>query len=286
VILAEIGGERMGEGSGYVCRGFRKGDEDGVKSLIKRVFGGFLEGDYWGWKYERNPNFDPSLVVVAEEGGKIVGCNHWLVRDLKFSGGSHIKTVLGADIAVDPEHRRKGIGKSLLLYFRSSKAFRDKQVVFSYMFPNPDVINPLYRPAAFYIKSPNFTARYAKILNWNKFRKRLEAVNKRIMLDDGLRVKVAALNMGVLFRIKDAPALALKLDGEGIRIDDDVEKNPDVVFSIGLGTLNGLGSSKRKFFGLIKAWLSGKLGINGSLRSLVKLSRNLWVFSEILGFQV
>lgn len=276
----------MAEGSCYVYRGFEKGDEDGVKSLIKRVFSGFLEGDYWEWKYKRNPGFDPSLVVVAEDRGKIVGCNHWLVRDLKFSNNSYIKTVLGADIAVDPEYRRKGIGKSLLLFLRNSKAFRDREVVFSYMFPNPDVVNPLYRPAASYIAAPNFTTRYAKILNWNKFRKRLEAANIRIMADEGLRVKVAGLNMGVLFRIEEAPVLPLRFNEEGIRIDSTVEKDPDVVFRIGLAALECLGSSRRKFFGLMKAWLSGKLKIRGSLLGLARLSRNLWVFSEILGLRV
>ena len=60
--------------SSYLFRVLKNEDEDSVKALIKRVFSGFLDGDYWEWKYKRNPDFDSSLVVVAERNVKKNGC--------------------------------------------------------------------------------------------------------------------------------------------------------------------------------------------------------------------
>ncbi len=268
--------------SGYLFRVLKNEDEDSVKALIKRVFSGFLDGDYWEWKYKRNPDFDSSLVVIAEKNGEIVGCNHWLVRDLKLSGDLAVKAVLGADVAVDSRHRRRGIGKSLLLFLRSSKAFKRKKAVISYMYPNPDVINPLYKPAAFYIAAPNLTTRYAKILSWDKVGKRIEKVNRRIRSDRELQAKMSGLRLNVLFQIDGAPPLPLRLAESGLEIDEAVVADPDVVFSVDLGTLLSLGRVKRKVFGLIRAWLSGRLQIKGSLGDLVRLYRNFWFFRDIL----
>jgi len=50
--------------------------------------------------------FDPCLVAIAEENGKIVGCNHWLLRDIKVSSSSVGSAILSGDLAVHPNHRK------------------------------------------------------------------------------------------------------------------------------------------------------------------------------------
>jgi len=271
----------MKKDSAYAYRTLRSKDEGALKALVKNAFSDFLEGDYWDWKYKRNPTFDPSLVAVAEKDGEIVGCNHWLIRDLKFSNKHVIRAVLGADITVSPQHRRQGIGKSLLLFLRSSKAFKEKKAVISYMFPNPELINPLYRPSAFYVPAPNKTASYVKILNWNRLKKRLETINKRIKSDQELREKASKLNMKVLFQIGEAPNLPLKISDEGIKIDETNPKNTHVIFKIDLATLESLKGAKNKTYKLLKAWFTGKLKIKGNFSDMIKLYRNFWIFSEI-----
>lgn len=283
VIMDDAQGNCMRKDSGYLYRVLSDGDEDGVKALIKSVFGGFLGGDYWEWKYRRNPDFDPSLVVVAEKDGEVVGCNHWLVRNFKLSDDLVVKAALGADIAVSPKHRRRGIGKSLLLLLRSSKAFKEKKAVISYMYPNPEMINPLYRPAAFYVAAPNLTTRYTKILNWNKLKKRLEKVNRRLRSNQELQAKLSRLDLRLLFHIGGSPPLPLRIGEDGLVIDEAVVENPDVVFRVDLGTLESFGGAKNKTLRLIGAWLRGKLRIKGSLSHMVRLGRNFWIFHEIFG---
>lgn len=269
--------------SEYSYRVFRGEDEGSVKALVKGSFSGFLEGEYWDWKYGENPGFDPSLIAVAEKDGKVVGCNHWLVRDLKFSEALAIRTVLGADLTVSPEHRRRGIGRSLLLFLRSSKAFKEKGAVISYMFPNPEMISPLYRPSAFYISAPSRTTRYVKILNWGRLKKRLESVNRRVKADEELLERVTSLNMRILFQISEAPPLVLKMGDEGVEVEETNREHSDVAFSLDLATLEALKGAENKTYKLLRAWLTGKLKIRGSLSKLIKLYRNFWIFQEIFG---
>jgi len=269
----------------YLYSVLRTEDEDAVKALVKNVFSGFLEGDYWDWKFKRNPDFDPSLVVVAEKDGAIVGCNHWLVRELRFSSKLKARTILGADIAVDTKHRRQGIGKSLLLFLRSSEAFKEKGAVLSYMFPNPDMINPLYRPAVYYIAAPNKTTRYTKVLNWSKLKKRLEILNRRLSTDNVFKEKMSSLKIKAVFKIGEAPVLPLRIDERGVEVNEAVIENTDVTFRIDLATLQSIGGAKHKTLRLIKAFLQGKLKVTGKLSTIVRLYRNFWIFREIFSLR-
>jgi hypothetical protein len=74
----------MSEKNDYSCRVFRCEDEEEVRQLTKNVFNIFLDGEFWIWKYKLNPSFNPSLVMVAERDGVIIGCNHWLLRNFKL----------------------------------------------------------------------------------------------------------------------------------------------------------------------------------------------------------
>ena len=109
----------------------------------------------WFWKYRLNPNFDNSLVVIAEKDGKLVGSNYWLLRDLKLSSNTQVKAALGADIAVHPDYRGQGIGTELIRFPRLSGAFKEKGILVSYMFGRPELNKRFYSPAAGYIVAPN-----------------------------------------------------------------------------------------------------------------------------------
>jgi predicted N-acetyltransferase YhbS len=67
----------------------------------------YTKKDYWLWKYTENPNTD-SIVIVGVQGEEIVGCSHAIPVPVKI--GDEIQVCYyGSDVAVHPEHRKKGL---------------------------------------------------------------------------------------------------------------------------------------------------------------------------------
>ncbi len=152
-----------------------------------------MGGKYWKWKYPLNPGFNPSLVVVAEKDGRIVGCNHWLQRKLKIGPTSEIDAGLAGDIAVNPDFRNMGVGKALLKFVRTANP--SKRYPIMYMFANPELRKRFHSPVAGYVPAPDGTVAYTKILNWKKVRQNVSSFNQKISegpgkrsLDDNLSV--------------------------------------------------------------------------------------------------
>lgn len=68
---------------------------------------------YWNWKHVNNP-FGPSPVLVAEEGGVLIGVRALMRWD--WQEGTQVYRALRAvDTATHPEHQGKGIFKKLTL---------------------------------------------------------------------------------------------------------------------------------------------------------------------------
>ena len=271
----------MSEAKASPCRAFNDKDEENVKELVENVFTHFLYGTYWDWKYKFNPNFDPSLVAVAEKNGKIVGCNHWLLRELKVSGSTEVTAVLGADIAVSPEYRGQKIGKSLLLFLRSSQAIRDKDVILSYMFADPNLSKRFYKPVAGYIPALTKTVSYFKLLNWSKLKDRIKVVNKKI---EGERLE--KLDLKIRFQLFGAPELFLELSEDGVRASEGNFKNANVTIMSDLSTLSILKEKKNRKRNLIRALLTGKLKVKGSLLNLFRLYRSFWLIEEVFSGKI
>ena len=273
----------MGEAKGSLCRAFDDNDEKPVRELVENVFTYFLNGKYWNWKYKFNPNFDSSLVAVAEKNGKIVGCNHWLLRELKISGSTEVKAVLGADIAVSPEHRGCGIGKSLLLFLRSSQAVRDKDAVLSYMFADPNLSKHFYRPVAGYIRASTTTVSYFKLLSWSKLKDRIKVVNEKIKSE---KEKLEKLDLKIRFQLSGAPQLLLELSKNGVRVSERNFKNANVTVISDLSTLSILKKKKCRRRNLIRALFTGKLKIKGSLVNLFRFYRSFWLIGEVFSGKI
>lgn len=270
----------MSEAKVCLCRAFNDEDEGYVKELVENAFRGFLNGKYWDWKYKLNPNFEPSLVAVAEKNGKIVGCNHWLIRELKISGSTEVKAVLGADIAVSPEYRGRGIGKSLLLVLRSSQAIRDKGVILSYMFADPNLSKHFYKPVAGYISAPTTTVSYFKLLSWRKLKDRIKILNKI------KRKRLEKLDLKIRFHLFGAPQLLLELNKNGVRVSERNFRNANVTIISDLSTLSILKEKKNRKRNLIRALLTGKLKIKGSFFSLFRFYRSFWLIEEIFSEKI
>ncbi len=95
-------------------REYHPGDEKSVVELMIKVFGGWPHFDircspldHWKWKYLDNPK-RLNAIVVAEEGGIIVGCEHGYFVNVKI-GDSLVFAHHGCDSAIDPKFQGEGI---------------------------------------------------------------------------------------------------------------------------------------------------------------------------------
>jgi predicted N-acetyltransferase YhbS len=268
----------------YVLRAFTKGDEEAVAALVKRANAdnarSLSGGELWEWKYLRNPNFDPSLVAVAERKGRIVGCNHWLLRDIKLSSSSVCRAILCCDIAVDPDHRKRGLGKSLLLFLRSSGLSNAKGSVLSYMFSSPELGKRLYGPTVGYIPFSTSTVRYVKRWSWKNLMRKVNEINTNPSQGDGPS-KRATDDFAVVFHVIGAPPLTIAFHGGRIKALEETIVDARLKITTDLATFTALSRREKRVRRLLKAVLGRKLKVNGSLLSIIKLYHNLHTLEEI-----
>jgi putative sterol carrier protein/predicted N-acetyltransferase YhbS len=279
---------RMSGKNGVECRAYRCEDEEQVRALVKNVFGDFLDGEFWNWKYKSNPGFDPDLVMVAERDGTLVGCNHWLLKDFLLSPSMETKAVLGADIAVDPVCRSQGVGKTLLHSLRSSESVKVKQPSFVFMFADPSLAKVFHNPKGGYFPAPDQTAFYLKILNWKKLENNVRKFNEQIAAGK-FEGRLSGVKLNVLFKISKSPRLLFSITERGIAIGEKAEdnvKNPDVTITADLNTLQKVWARKRRYLNMFKALLTGKLRVRGKPKSLMALYRNVWVLQEIFSQKI
>ena len=264
-----------------LCRVFCKGDEKAVEKLVESIFGGFLEGKYWNWKYNENPYFDYRLVAVAEAKGEVVGCNHWLLRDLKFSSSVVDKAVLAADVAVRPDYRGKGLGSSLLRFLRLSEVVKSKDIALIYMFADPELAKKFHTPAVGYVLVPDGTAQYTKVLNWKKVKQNVDLLNEAIGSGKFGR-KLPKHGLKILFKMSAAPPLCIHVGQDGLVVDDrEGLDNADLVVSGEFSDFNTIKMAKSKKWCFLKALLTGKLKIKVKLTKLFSVFGALWVFEEV-----
>ena len=284
----------MAEGSGlseareYSCRSLDKRDEEEVKRLIKNAFREFLDGEYWDWKYKQNPDFDPSLVMVAEKDGQVIGCNHWLLKDLRLSPTLEVKAVLGADIVVNPEFRGKGVGKALLVSLRYSETVKRKNPVIIYMFADVNLAQNFYTPTGGYVPLPDRTVSYVKILNWGKVKENARLLNEEISAGK-FKSRLAGFELKVLFKIDNAPALCFYIAEEGIQVsegDDGCFEDADIVVCSDLATLRQMYRKRGRKTNLFRATLTGKLKFRGKISKLLSFYRNLWIIEQLFSRRV
>jgi GNAT superfamily N-acetyltransferase len=107
-------------------RHYRPGDEESIVALLETTFGRwpnfYLDCepiDHWKWKYLDNP-FKVNSTIIGEFAGEIVACRHDQPIRLKI-GDETLFCNLGSDLAVHPDHRRKGYSHSLSMLSRESK---------------------------------------------------------------------------------------------------------------------------------------------------------------------
>lgn len=266
----------------FICRTLRKEDESVVRQLVESTFTIFSLRSFWDWTYLRNPSFDRSLVAVAEEAGKIVGCNHWLPRKVKLSDSIVVDAMLGASIVVTPEYRKKGVGRALIHFLRSQHDKRKPTLM--YMFADPELRKHFHASVGGYIPAPGGTVLYRKILNWDKVKMNATEFNERVKRGE-FRDRLAMTDLTVAFKVQGAPPLCLHLDGEGVETDASVE-SADLTVSSDMATLSRIKGGRSGLRALIWSLLTGRLRFRGDMRKMLTMRKNMWVFREILGGKI
>jgi predicted N-acetyltransferase YhbS len=269
-------------------RAFRDEDAEVVERLVESTFGHFMKGKFWKWKYQENPVFDSSLVVVAEDGGKIIGCNHWLRRMFKLSNSVEVTAVLGADIAVSPEYRDLGIGTNLLRFIRSTDMVQRSKLPMIYMFANPDLRKRFHTPVRGYVPAPDVTVTFTRILNWSGVKDNASSFN-RTVANGKHGEKLDRTDLKVLFRVRSAPLLFLHINKSGVVVhekEDAVACNHDLVVTSDVATLSILKGKKTNIQDVAKLFLTGKLRVRGKLTKIRTLYRNIWVLRELFGGKI
>lgn len=268
--------------SDYLCRPFRSSDEEAVKTLVKNAFGQFLNGDFWTWKYKLNPDFDPSLVMVAEKDGVIIGCNHWLPRTLVLSPSLETRAVLGADVAVSPEYQGKGVGTALLHCLRSSKAVASLNPEIAFMFADPSLAKKFHTPAGGYFSAPNKTVTYSKILSWTKFEDSANFLNKQIA-DGKFNSNLSRFKLKVLFRISNTPSLSFAISKNGVTLEKNKQAEINAVtIMCSFSIFQKIRMANNKKRAIIVALLTFRMRIKGKPSKFIALYRNLSLIQEIL----
>jgi len=273
----------MSDKGTFSCRTFEEKDEAGVKKIVEKAFPQFLGGQFWNWKYKCNPNFDPSLIMIAEMDGKVVGCNHWLLRNFMLSPSLETRAILGGDLAVCPECRGKGVGSALLRSQRASKAMKDLNPSIAYTFAVPQLASQLHSPVAGYVPIRVNTTSYFKILNWQMVAERAALLNERIASGKCTK-KLGKFNLKVLLRISNTPSLSLILSENGVYVRENVvDEKPNVTITGSLSAFQELRHSKNIKRTIIIALLKSKLRIVGKPKYLIALQKNVWLLQEVLG---
>lgn len=118
-------------------RDFVEADEAPALDLLHTGFDGWPSdmtdvdpSEFFRWKHFEGP-FGPSILLVAESGGELLGFAAWLRWRFRF-GGRPIEAVRGVDVVVDPRHRGRGVADDL----RSMASRRFDDAAFSFGEPN------------------------------------------------------------------------------------------------------------------------------------------------------
>lgn len=204
-------------------RNYKDGDEHQIVELLNQVYNNWGTVEEWCRKYKLNPNFDPRLIFVCEDKDKIVGCVHYLRRDLKFNSNS-LHAYIGGDGATLPAYSGRGVfSKGMSLLYREVKRRRGSII---YGFNSESIYADFYRrkcgEVAVYrphvlIKILDFEGLISSILPAaNRLigrripLKKTKPVTLRLLLDDKITIDLCISGEIKLCKILSEPDITVK----------------------------------------------------------------------------
>jgi len=261
----------------YIVRTYREGDEKEIAKAYN--FGNIpLDLKEWIWKQKQSPDFDPSLVIVAEKDGKVIGIAQAQVRNLAISQMLTVKASQGADLLVVPEYRMKGVATDITSVLR--KNLRAKGVVIGpYGISLPTTFRNFYLKRGG-IKIPDklhCRTVFVKSLSCENLKRQASLVNHVLKERPDLSHRLAKIDLTILFRIRGHPSFAVKVCRGEISIAEEKETavRPDVL------VVAPKLSSLTKISELVKLILSGNIRVSGLIRNFFKISKVFTVIRDV-----
>lgn len=246
-------------------RNYRDGDEHQIVELLNQAYSHWGTIAEWQQKYAKNANFDPRLVFLAEDEGKIVGCVHYLQRDLNLNNRT-LHAYVGGDGATRSGFSGKGVfSKGLNLLYEEVKK-RKGGVVYGY---NSETI---YQD--FYRKRFGEIAVYCphvmvKILDFEKLISSITPVANRIMRR---RIRVGKKEeLAIRLILDNKTVVDICLTSHGIKLSSKLLK-PDITIEARLRVLFYAFSDWRN---ILKALMFRKIRLRLSGSSVPKLVKLL-----------
>jgi GNAT superfamily N-acetyltransferase len=265
----------------YKYRLFSPQDSDAVRELVRVAFPNFLGGTFWDWKHFNNPWFDPSIVAIAENDSEIVGCSHWLQRDLKIGRNLVVGSLLTCDLSVKPDQRGRGIARELLLQRRTREIFRKRGIVVNYDFADPKLAKKLYTPLLGYTRVGLAVRRFVKVLNWKPL---VEFVSREETAEVLLKrfPKLRDLDLSICLKSKSAPSLTLCFKNGEIGASENKPSNVHIVVEADLSELIAVFGAKHVRTWLLKALFERKIKLKGKPSKLYQVYRNFSLLKTVL----
>jgi len=261
----------LSKNSSFNIRFFEDKDENETIELVTRTFDALNE-DLWRWKYLMNPNFDRSLVFVAENNGRVVACMHYLPRELKIARSLKVQAVLGADFAVNPDYRQQGIGSSMLRFSRSSRILENRGITVTYGFID-------YRRVKFYSRNidstiiPLSTSAYKKYLDSSPIEEKLASLNKKASAENKIADKLRKTNMSIFFCFTGIPAFTLEIKNGKFTVNKGETLPHDITVEGYPYFFEWVSGRSKGTFSLLAGILKGKIKIRGSMRNILAFYR-------------
>lgn len=258
----------MPEKPQYQIRVFAEKDRVDLMKLLSDTFK--MSSDFLVWKYDLNPDFDESLIIIAVNQGQVVGCMNWLPRSLKISKSSTVRAALGADLAVHRNHRGRGLAKPLIA--SENTILKGKNIIMSYGYIDPQLVKRVHGPLLGLVEVPTSTIVYKKYLTLANIRRKILEMNEAAKSGEETERKLARVRMSVLFRLRGFPQFKIRISPDATQLEENDLTDADLRVECDL-TLLELFKSKRKTLTVIKALLTRRVRIKGSLRKTLKLYR-------------
>jgi len=183
---------------------YREGDEPGISRLFKVVFNHHLSPRGWVWRFTECPTDARPFIVLAKDGGRIMGHTASLVFDLKYHD-TILRVQQATGYMIHPNYRGGYGGIATQIYRRALEGWQAHGVDCGYAFPNRagyTVVKKLHRYKDF------ITIRtYFKRLTWRP------AAAKRLRVGWAVKAIDVTTRLGIALSLR----IILQNPSRGIR---------------------------------------------------------------------
>ncbi|ELY48948.1 GNAT family N-acetyltransferase [Natronolimnohabitans innermongolicus] len=114
-------------------RPFDAGDRRAFLSLYEQVFDRERSAEWFRWRFEESPYVDHVPIVVADDGGEIVGCRSFFPLEVRVGGADRL-ALQPCDTMVHPDYRGQGLFSRMNAV--AVDRYTDGDPAFCFNFPN------------------------------------------------------------------------------------------------------------------------------------------------------